>query len=129
MRGPVPFHAFSTLSVACLLDPSLPIMIKKLEEKVEFVLRKYPETKDNDQMLVSLVWMYHLGRDRTKDLSAWELLTMLSRKELPNFESIRRSRQKLQELNAELRGETYKDRHKYEVEVKDEIKNWTGKLF
>ena len=104
-------------------------MIKKLEEKVEFILNKYPETKDNDQMLVSLVWMHHLGRDRAKELSAWDLLTMLSRKELPNIVSIWRCRQKLQEHNEQLRGEKWEDRQKHSKTVKKEIKEWNGTLF
>ena len=104
-------------------------MIKKLEEQVETVLNKYPDTRDNDQMLISLVWMNTVGKDRLKKMSGWDLLTMLSRKQLPNPESIRRSRQKLQENNEDLRGDKYKLRHQYEKDVKKEIKEWNGKLF
>ena len=113
----------------CLLDSPLPIMIKNLEDKIRDILIKHPETKDNDQMLVSLSWFYHLGRDKVKSLSAWDLLTKLSKNKLPNAESIRRCRQKLQETDESLRGEKYKERHKLELEVKEEIKNWTGRLF
>ena len=73
-------------------------MIRNTEDKVKAMLQKHPETRDNDQKLVSFVWAYFIGFDRCKEMTAWELLTKLSRKELPNFESIRRSRQKLQEL-------------------------------
>ena len=104
-------------------------MIKNLEDKVRDILIKHPDTKDNDQMLVSLTWFYHLGRDTVKSLSAWDLLTKLSKNKLPNAESIRRCRQKLQEHNKDLRGKKYEERHKLECEVKEEIKNWTGELF
>ena len=69
------------------------------------------------------------SRDEVKSLSAWDLLTKLSKNKLPNAESIGRCRQKLQETDESLRGEKYKERHKLELEVKEEIKNWTGRLF
>ena len=126
--SPIPFQD-RCFFVACFRDSPLPIMIKNLEDKVRDILIKHPETKDNDQMLVSLSWFYHLGRDKVKSLSAWDLLTKLSKNKLPNAESIRRCRQKLQETDESLRGEKYKERHKLELEVKEEIKNWTGRLF
>ena len=104
-------------------------MIKNLEDKVRDILIKHPDTKDNDQMLVSLVWFYHLGRETIKKMTAWELLTNLSKNKLPLMESIMRCRRKLQEVDESLRGKKYKERHKLELEVKNEIKNWTGKLF
>ena len=104
-------------------------MIKNLEDKVRDILIKHPETKDNDQMLVSLSWFYHLGRDEVKSLTAWDLLTKLSKNKLPLMESIMRCRRKLQETDESLRGKKYKERHKLELEVKEEIKNWTGELF
>ena len=104
-------------------------MIKNLEDKIRDILIKHPETKDNDQMLVSLIWFYHLGRDEVKSLTAWDLLTKLSKNKLPLMESIVRCRRKLQEVDASLRGKKYKERHKLELEVKEEIKNWTGRLF
>ena len=128
MRGLVPFQGVWYLA-ACLLDPSLPIMIKNLEDKVRDILIKHPDTKDNDQMLVSLIWFYHLGRDEVKSLTAWDLLTKLSKNKLPLMESIVRCRRKCQEVDESLRGKKYKERHKIELEVKEEIKNWTGELF
>ena len=104
-------------------------MIKKLEDKIRDILIKHPETKDSDQMLISLTWFYHIGRDTVKSLSAWDLLTKLSKNKLPNAESIMRCRRKLQEHEKDLRGEKYEERHNLEVEVKEEIKNWTGRLF
>ena len=102
---------------------------KVMAVDVRDLLFKHPETRDNDQMLVSLTWFYHIGRDEVKSLSAWDLLTKLSKNKLPNAESIRRCRQKLQEHDEDLRGKKYKERHKLECEVKEEIKNWTGELF
>jgi hypothetical protein len=41
---------------------------------------------------------------------------------LPSSESIRRCRQKLQELNPELRGELWDKRHQMQTQVKEELK-------
>ena len=103
--------------------------MNNLEDKIKNILVKHPDTRDNDQMLVSLMWTYHIGVERAKTMTAWELLTLFSRNKLPNFESIRRSRQKIQEHNKDLRGKKYDERHKLEGDVKEQIKNWTGKLF
>ena len=103
--------------------------MNNLEDKIKTLLIKHPDTRDNEQMLVSLMWTYHIGIDKVKTMTAWELLTLFSRNKLPNFESIERCRRKIQELNADLRGKKYEERHKLEVEVKEQIKNWTGKLF
>jgi len=104
-------------------------MIKNVEEKVKNILVKHPDTRDNDQMLVSLMWFYHLGKQNVKDMNAWDLLTKLSKNKLPNAESIMRCRRKLQEHNKDLRGDKYDSRHKLEVERREEIKNWSGQLF
>ena len=104
-------------------------MIKNLEDKVRDILIKHPDTKDNDQMLVSLTWFYHLGKSTVQNMTAWDLLTKLSKNKLPLIESIVRCRRKLQEIDSSLRGEKYNERHKLQTEIKEEIKNWTGELF
>jgi len=104
-------------------------MIRNKEDAVREILLKYPETRDNDQMLISFFWTFHLGVEKVKNMTAWELLTMISRKELPNIVSIRRCRQKLQEHLPELRGEKWDDRQKHSKKVKEEIREWRPTLF
>ena len=125
----IPGISHNKLIVWLLTAPLSITMIKKLEEKVKNILIKFPETRDNDQQLVSFVWWHHLGTERVKKMSGWDLLTILSRKELPNIVSIWRCRQKLQEHNADLRGEKWADRQKHSKVVKKEIKEWNGTLF
>tara|TARA_Y100000593_G_scaffold95130_1_gene200443 strand:- start:13973 stop:14290 length:318 start_codon:yes stop_codon:yes gene_type:complete len=103
--------------------------IRNTEDKVKAMLQKHPETRDNDQKLVSFVWAYFIGFDRCKEMTAWELLTMISRKELPNIVSIWRCRQKLQEHLPELRGEKWEERQKHSKKTKEEIKEWKPTLF
>ena len=116
--------------IAWLLTAPLSItMIKKLEDRVRNILNKFPETRDNDEQLVSFVWWYHLGTERVKKMSGWELLTMLSRKELPNITSIERCRRKIQEHDADLRGDKWEDRQRHSKAIKKELKEWNGTLF
>ena len=67
-------------------------MIKKmhlLKNKIEAVLAKYPETRDSDkELFIKFAGEYYdCDEEIVRDLL----------EELPNFESIRRYRQKLQE--------------------------------
>jgi hypothetical protein len=76
---------------------------------VASMLRQYPKTRDNDFLLILKVWVIELGSVADEELKkAFRiLLKAYNDKEVSNFESIRRSRQKLQEENRELRGEKY----------------------
>ena len=105
-------------------------MLKGIQNIVKKALIDYPKSRDNDNYLIMVVWIKHLGgSDIVKDMGAWELLGLLGRDKLINPESIRRCRQKLQEENEDLRGEKYEYRHNRQEDVKEEIKNWSGKLF
>ena len=105
-------------------------MIKRLKEKVEAILVEYPVTKDDDHKLVSMVWIKELGgRGEVRAMSAWDFLAKFNNHKLANVNSIIRCRAKLQELNKDLRGEKYEDRHKFAGELKEELINWEGSLF
>jgi hypothetical protein len=106
-------------------------MIKKLEDKIIKVLESYPQAKDSDPYLVTVLWIQQLRNQGIdpKEITAWEFLGMLGRKELLNTDSISRCRQKVQENHVALRGKNYEKRQTHSNKVKDEIKNWTGELF
>ena len=106
-------------------------MIKKLEDRIIEILESHPKARDSDQYLLMALWVKDLkskGYD-PKTMGAWELLKLLGTNELPNQVSVFRCRQKVQEINANLRGKKYEDRQKHSKTVKEEIKNWTGELF
>ena len=75
-------------------------------EKVEYYLQKYPETRDNDNILLAKIWWDEVPTGS----NIYHFFERLIDSELTNFESIRRCRQKLQEENPELRGAKYKKR-------------------
>lgn len=89
--------------------------LKKTKERVRRLLENLPDLRDNDNALVANIWW----NDYKKIPNNGEVLgflTLMSKGRLSNFESIRRCRQKLQELYPELRGDKYHERHK-EAEV------------
>ena len=106
-------------------------MIKKLEDKIIDVLKEYPKARDNDQYLVTVLWVKQLKSQgyNPKEMTAWELLGLLGSNKLINTDSVSRCRQKVQENHPDLRGDNYEKRQSYAKSVKEELKNWTGKLF
>ena len=102
--------------------------ISYLASQVKRLLIEKPESRDSDKLLISYLWIRTL---RNKDIdpysiSGFELLRLFGTTDtLPNSESIRRSRQKLQEKHPELRGESYKVRQTTEErETRKEIRRW-----
>ena len=99
--------------------------IKNVKKKVTKVLQKHPQSRDNDMSLIAIVWNEQLGgRDVTDTMTAFELLCLLSRKEISNPVSLWRCRQKVQEENESLRGEKWKARQEHSKNVKEEIRTW-----
>lgn len=92
---------------------------------VKQILTKNPKTRDDDKMLVAVVWHHLLGAERLQTESAMWLLKKYVQGDLPNAESIRRTRQKLQEKHSHLRGEKYEQRQeKLEPAVRKEVRAW-----
>ena len=83
--------------------------------------------RNNDNKLIAVVWDRTLKETDidSKEISAWTLLTHLSKGDLPTPESITRCRRKLQEAIPELRGTTWTKRHKKQEEVKKELSSLT----
>ena len=88
--------------------------ILNLQDKVEILLTKYPELRDDDKLLVSKMWEIELKKQNL-DPSTTPINMFLSLYEnscLSNAELVGRARRKIQESNLELRGESWNDRHK-----------------
>ena len=87
---------------------------------VKDLITKHPHLRDNDNKLLANVWYQSV----TPLQEEWlDFLALIANGELPSSESIRRCRQKLQELNPELRGELWDRRHKMQIQVKQELKD------
>tara|TARA_Y100000310_G_scaffold74390_1_gene70635 strand:+ start:430 stop:726 length:297 start_codon:yes stop_codon:yes gene_type:complete len=88
-------------------------------DDVKLFLTKYPSLRDDDEKLMANIWNSHIGN--LEDVDAKEILHMLAKHELPSYESISRSRRKIQELNPNLRGDKWIERQKRAKKIKKEI--------
>ena len=95
--------------------------MRNVKDVVEALLIAYPKTKDSDDSLVAMVYYKTIGKEQISQMNAVDLLRMISNGDLPKFENISRCRRKLQEEREDLRGETYKERHKLDTEVRKGI--------
>ena len=92
---------------------------ESLQTIIRDLLIKHPHLRDNDNKLLANVWFQSVIPLE----EAWmDFLALIASGDLPSSESIRRCRQKLQELNPELRGELWDKRHQMQTQVKEELK-------
>jgi hypothetical protein len=92
----------------------------KIKDRVEKLLREKPHLRDCDEALMANIW-YHEATSRDIN-TMYGFLDAYSKGLLTNGESVRRIRQKLQEVHPELRGDKYNLRHDHEVTIKKELK-------
>ena len=98
--------------------------LKDVKSKVEHLLVSNPSTRDSDNLLAATYYFYEEGgKESLQKKTAYDFLKKMSSGELTSFESIRRTRQKLQEQNPSLRGNSYKERQESAQEVRKNIKN------
>lgn len=94
--------------------------IIKVIDRVEYILRNYLSSRDNDK---KLYLRYILEVYDIKDCTmAIDVFNIILHKKTPSFESISRARRKIQEHNPELRGKNYKERKKEQEKVRE----WVG---
>jgi hypothetical protein len=80
--------------------------LQTIKSRVEGFLRKDPRTRDSDNLLIARIWYEEVS----EELTLTEFLKSFSIGKYTSPESVRRVRQKIQELNPELRGTSYKER-------------------
>ena len=97
------------------------------KELITKLLTEQPYIRDWDQSIIAEVWRKDLEKHYILgELSAIDLLCIISGNSLTNPESIRRTRQKIQQHNPNLRGEYYNDRSKQQAHVRKELKDWNN---
>ena len=82
--------------------------MKDLSSIVEKVLREHKDARDSDFRTIG--WVYALTKPEVMNMPFKSVLWRHSEFDLPSFETIRRTRQKLQHDKPELRGEVYSKR-------------------
>ena len=85
-------------------------------------LAQDPKSRDNDLLLVLKVWIEQMGGLSDAELIVFrKVLRAHNNKLISNFETIRRTRQKLQEENPDLRGKKYNNRQDQAEKFRKEI--------
>jgi len=96
--------------------------VVSIKDAVKVILTNYPETRDNDRILMLKIWAYQNSELRHLDYMFLHFARGFINGEYADPESIRRSRQKIQEQHPELRGEHYKEKkYNLEPEMRDGI--------
>jgi hypothetical protein len=90
-----------------------------MKNKIEQLMLNYPKAMDDDNFLQALVWKGELGAN--PNMSAMDFLRMYAAGAFTAPETIRRSRQKLQEEKEYLRGQKYKVRHEHQEKWKKDL--------
>lgn len=98
---------------------------------VERLLKQIPELRDNDRHLLVAVWQSELMKRGIDPIyfeqgRLGQFFALMQSGKLSNPESIRRTRQKLQETTPELRGGKYRARLERQKNVKEELGYNTG---
>ena len=93
--------------------------LRNVKERVETLIRDYPQLRDDDTRLMANIWKEELINPTT--MTAEEFLRDFAKGYFTHPESIRRCRAKLQETDSSLRGESYKSKQKDGEEVKNNI--------
>ena len=86
---------------------------------VEYVLSKHPEARDSDFRLYG--WICAHLCPEVMDMSFKRVLWQHKELDLPSFDTIQRTRQKLQHDKPELRGVAYKKRMEKQSEYRDKF--------
>lgn len=88
--------------------------MKDLSDIVKKVLAKYPDARDDDFKVIGHV--VKALNPEAMNLTFGQALWNHNKLDLPSFETIRRTRQKIQHDHPELRGEIYQKRMEKQTE-------------
>jgi len=89
-------------------------------DRIEYILKKRPTSRDQDSDLIAAYWYYETGKG-INDMTALQFLEFISKGLLTPPATIIRARRKVQEQNPALRGERYAERQSQEKIVRNNI--------
>lgn len=94
--------------------------IISLKDEVLNLLLEHPHLRDNDNQLIATIWINKTPRIELMN-AKYFLNVFLAKGNLPSSETIRRTRQRVQQTNVLTRGRKWKERHKEAEIVRKEI--------
>ena len=86
--------------------------LKTVGERVFFLLKTVPLTRENDSQLIATYILNEIGDKQLSDMTALDLLAKIANSRLTPFASIIRSRQDIQKNNDDLKGVEFGKRKK-----------------
>ena len=97
--------------------------MQTIKDKVRKILTKYQKARDNDNLLIVHMWTNKNNSLKSINAPFRDFAEEFIQGKYPSSESIRRVRQKLQELEPNLRGLKYAERHKEEGIIRTNIRD------
>jgi len=88
------------------------IDLDTVSEKVEFMLKYFPLTRENDSQLIATFILNEIGIPEIGNMTALDLLAKMANSKLTPPASIIRARQEIQKNKEELRGAEFGKRKK-----------------
>ena len=103
--------------------------MSRLKDRIQIYLMSYPETRENNEALMSIIWQYEADKFAIgADNFQVNPLVLLKQNKLTSWDSATRAKRKLQEEHPELRGQTYNLRKAKAKKVKNNLDNLFGNL-
>ena len=99
-------------------------MNEKIKAIVLRLLRQNAKLRDSDTDLIANIWVLEIGYNNISQMTAMDLLSLFANGKLTSPETIRRQRQKAQEMHTELRGKSYLSRQREQINVKSFLKSY-----
>ena len=97
-------------------------MSKLIVRRIERLLREEPLMRDSDNRLLIAIWMEDMSKAGCNPMAAIQFFKFMLENKLTSSESVRRTRQKLQMDNPNLRGERYHNRSDQQGEWQEELR-------
>ena len=99
-------------------------MAIKLKDRIRVYLISYPETRENNEVLMSIIWQHETDKFIiNSDNHNINPLILLKNNKLTSWDSATRAKRKLQEEHPELRGQSYNNRKIKANKVRKDVNN------
>ena len=89
--------------------------MKKIKPQVKEILTENAESRDNENLLVMLVYEMFYDADRLYSLG--EIFSLIDNQKIPSIQTIQRYSRQIQSENKELRGELWEKRQRLQKPV------------
>ena len=93
--------------------------MKKIKPQVKEILTENAESRDNENLLVMLVYEMFYDADRLCSLG--EIFSLIDNQKIPSIQTIQRYSRQIQSENKELRGELWEKRQRLQKPVQKEL--------